>query len=112
MYLLAQRPYLSLGLVSCSIKEERRGGKEGKKARRGGRRKYALLQFPFTIIERAHIPRFEPAGDAVEMECVLSVLSVLGIRGKDRGDVRYIYPKRHYILRWLLILGSLGSRCL
>ena len=32
-----------------------------------------LLQFPFTIIERAYVPCFEPAGDAVEVECVLFV---------------------------------------
>lgn len=31
----------------------------------------ALLQFPFTIVQRADVPRFEPARDAVEVECVL-----------------------------------------
>jgi hypothetical protein len=37
-----------------------------------------LLQFPFTIIERAYVPCFEPAGDAVEVECVLFVCLVGG----------------------------------
>jgi hypothetical protein len=32
-----------------------------------------LLQFPFTIIKGAYIPRFEPAGDAVEVECMLLI---------------------------------------
>jgi hypothetical protein len=30
-----------------------------------------LLQLPFTIIEGAYVPGFEPAGDAVEVEGVL-----------------------------------------
>jgi hypothetical protein len=30
-----------------------------------------LLKLPFPIIKRAYVPCFEPAGDAVEMECVL-----------------------------------------
>jgi len=35
-----------------------------------------LLQFPFTIIKRAYIPRFEPAGDAVEVECMLLIVGL------------------------------------
>ena len=49
-----------------------------------------LLEFPFTIIKRAYIPRFEPAGDTVEVERMLLIAGFrLGVCAwKGRGGRR------------------------
>lgn len=30
-----------------------------------------LLELPLSVVQRAHVTRLEPAGDAMEVECVL-----------------------------------------
>lgn len=58
-----------------------------------------FLEFPFSIVQRAHLTRFQPTWDAVEMECVLHDERI----GNNEPNKKLVKGK----IRWIMALKKL-----
>lgn len=80
-----------------------------------------LLEFPFSVIQRANLTCLQPTWNAMEMECMLKFEEEkIKMRlAKMKCDVsslfdknlHCIHPKQRYILRLLLMPDLLDIRC-